>query len=354
MKRIFGHNGLCWALTLAFVLSLCSLPVRSQTRLWSERSTYALKEKKRLSSSGLRTTQYDGVHHLLGVYIDGGYSFFLNNVPVYYTHPGGYHAGLGFHYVYQHGPMLVQTGFGFRWQDIQDSIGPMRYTFNDVDSKNIPFRLTYDFYSRHDRTRNIYVSVPIAMGGYFGRFYALGGLKLNLQLWGNSAMDAVGSTSAEYVDAQGNSIFIGPLYQMDNHGLRKDVEIGNKGGRVKFGFDLLVTAELGYELPLSDKGTTSYRKSAEKDTRIRFALFAELGALNICPKSDAEMFTIPAATRYDFPTYSMTHTFSSSEASSYSIHNFFAGLRVSYFFFGHQSKEKCLLCGSHGFQSPWK
>ena len=50
MKRIFGHNGLCWALTLAFVLSLCSLPVRAQTRLWSERSTYALKEKKRLSS----------------------------------------------------------------------------------------------------------------------------------------------------------------------------------------------------------------------------------------------------------------------------------------------------------------
>lgn len=341
---------------VAYIILLLTLsaPLAAQTRLWSERSTYAMKEKKRLSSAGLRTSQYDGVHHLVGMYVDGGYSFFLNNVPDYKTDPGGYTVGLGLMYAYQHGPMLVQTGFGARWQAVKDRVNDQRWSRSDIDSHNTPFTLYYHFYDRTDRMRNIYFNLPIAMGGYLGHFYGLGGLKLNLQLWGDSRMEATGSTYAEYIDANGNNIFIGPQYQMDNHGLRKDVDIANKGGKVNLGADLLVTAELGYEIPMSDKGRPTYRKKNEQDMRIRIALFAELGVLNICPKKDNLLYDIPEPTRYDFPTYTMTHAFSTNAASAHSIHSFFAGLRVSYFFFGYQSKEKCLLCGSHGFQSPWK
>lgn len=345
MKRTLLH---------IILLLLLAAPMTAQTRLWSSRTTYATKFERRPSSQGLLTSQYDGVHHLVGMYADGAYSFFLNNVPSYHTNPGGYSVGFGFLYAYQHGPMLVQVGLGARWQDITDSVAPQHWTRGDYDSNGVPFTLHYSFTNRLDRTRNIYFSLPVSMGGYFGPFYALGGIKLNLQVWGDSHMKSTGSTYADYIDGAGNNIFIGPIYQMDNHGLRKDVDIANDGKRVNLSADILATAEIGYEIPLSNKGRPSYRKNREQDMRIRIGLFAEIGVLNICPKKDNSLFDIPESTRYDFPTFTMNHMFSSSAASGYSIHSFFAGLRVSYFFFGYQSKEKCLLCGSRGFQSPWK
>lgn len=46
-------------------------------------SNYSKKDPTRLvGRDGLRTGQYTGEHHLIGVYIDGAYSGFLNSVPV--------------------------------------------------------------------------------------------------------------------------------------------------------------------------------------------------------------------------------------------------------------------------------
>ncbi len=46
-------------------------------------SNYSKKAPTRLvGRDGLRTGQYTGEHHLIGVYIDGAYSSFINSVPV--------------------------------------------------------------------------------------------------------------------------------------------------------------------------------------------------------------------------------------------------------------------------------
>ena len=336
---------------LLFLLLLTGIgsSLQAQTRLWTDRVADRPKTHNQTTKKGLRTTQYDGVHHLLGVYVDGSYSMFLNNVPVYHTNPGGYGAGLGFLYNYQHGPLLLQVGVGARWQDVKDSINNKAWTRSDVDSKNYPFTLGYSFYSRYDVTRNVYLQVPIMVGSYFWHCYILGGVKLNAQVWGDTYMSARGTTTGDY------SQFIGPFEQMDNHGFREDVPFEWSGEKVNFGVDVMATLELGYEMPINDRGKTSYRKSKkEKDMRVRIAAFAELGIRNICPGEEASLYTIPEATRYDFPTYQMTHAFSTTEANTKSVHNFFVGVRFSYFFFGYQSKEKCLLCGSRGYQTPWR
>ena len=73
---------------------------------------------KSVNNSGLRTTAYDGVHHLVGLHVDGGYSALFGNMPTMTTSPGGYTVGLGFDYSYTGRGLILQTGLGIRWQDV--------------------------------------------------------------------------------------------------------------------------------------------------------------------------------------------------------------------------------------------
>lgn len=331
---------------LICLLLLCSLTATGQTRAVNE---YSRNERlqsssgKRVNGSGLRTTTYDGVHHLLGFHVDGGYSKMFGNMPNILNRPGGYTVGLGFDYSYTGRGLILQTGLAVRWQDVSNRV------FNDslvvdpiTDSEGTPFRLQYDLTNRVDMSRNLYLQLPVLAGTYFYGAYFLAGVKLNVQLMGNTKTKLNVTTTATY------DRYIGPWEEMDNHGIRKEVEEVRNNGKLNLKFDVLATAEIGYEWSLGNYGKKGYRKQSAKDYRVRLGAFVECGLLDIMPKGDKRSYVIPEKSRYDFSTFEFNHMFSTSEATKFHVRNFFTGLRLTFFFYGKQSTEKCILCGPLG------
>lgn len=338
-------------LVIYLICSLLSVPLLAQTRLWSS----TLEGEKRLrdhslSSIGLRTTQYDGVHHLIGISVDAAYSALLTNMPYVTQTPGGYGVGLGLHYAYLNGKLLVQLGADVRWQDVQNKQSDICIERKDIDTWGIPFDLKYDIVNRSDKSRNLYVEVPLQAGFIMiGGCYVLIGPKLNFQVYGSTYSSNITTTTARYPDR-----YIGVFEEMDNHGIRKEVPLNVKHEKLNFKFNVMASAEVGYEFGISTKGYRSYRKNDTDDYRLRIAGFVDIGLLNIMPKGDAPLYNIPEETRYDFATFEFNHPFSTIDAQNYSLHNLFTGVKLSFFFYGYQSQEKCILCGSRGIQRKYR
>ena len=345
MRRVIRYG-------LMGLMLLVSLTAAAQTRVINEHSKNERLHSssgKHVNGSGLRTAAYDGIHHLVGIHADGGYSKMFGNMPSVLNTPGGYTAGFGFDYSYTGRGLILQTGLSVRWQDVTNkSLNDSLIVDPIKDSEGTEFRLQYNFTDREDVSRNLYLQVPIMAGTYFYGAYFLGGLKVNLQLMGNTRSQLNVSTLATY------DKYIGPWEEMDNHGIRKDVEEVRNGGKLNLKFDLMATAEIGYEWALGNYGKKGYRKQTAKDYRVRLGAFVECGLLDIMPGSNNKACVIPEDTRYDFCTFDFNHPFSTAEASKYHIRNLFTGVRLTFFFYGKQSTEKCILCGPLGDETKMR
>ena len=341
------HNSFRYIVVLAFCsLFLILNEVAAQTRVINEYSNNDQMKSssgKRVNGSGLRTTTYDGVHHLFGLHLDGGYSKLFGNMPQALNTPGGYTVGLGFDYSYTGRGIILQTGLAVCWQDVNNNILKDSLVIDPIkDSEGTDFRLQYDLTDRVDKSRNIYLQLPILAGTYFYGAYFLAGVKLNLQVWGNTQTKLNVTTTATY------DRYIGPWEEMDNHGIRKEVEEVRKGDKLNLKFDVMATAEIGYEWSLGNYGKKGYHKQSAKDYRLRLGAFVECGLLDIMPKGDKKSYVIPESSRYDFSTFEFNHMFSTAEARQYHVRNLFTGVRLTFFFYGKQSTEKCILCGPLG------
>lgn len=329
------------------LLLLTVLSVAAQTRIQDERGREYKKPKFKTNSAGLYTDQYDGVHHLVGLQVDGAYSTFLQSSDVMSSAPGGYALGASLQYAYLNGPFFIQTGVGVRWQDVKNKVANQQEQRDMLDATSTLSHMTYSFEQRMDETRELYAQIPIYVGGYFHGGYIMGGLKASMPVYGDTRLNMLVSSTAKYDGV------IGPIEEMDNHGIRKEVPLTpdqQKGGALKLRFDVLGVIEGGYELAFSNKGKPGYHRSKMNDQRVRIGAFAEFGILNITPKTQNELFVVPGTSPYDFQTFEYNHALSTGQVSS--AHNFFAGIRITYFFYGVLSKEKCLLCGLHGTVSP--
>ena len=134
-------------------------------------SNYSKKDPTRLvGRDGLRTGQYTGEHHLIGVYIDGAYSGFLNSVPVASFSPGGYGAGGGLVYEYQRNNFICQIGLGVRMQEVWTNVEDTSFVKHNVADSwtgvrdTFRYDLRYDFYGRTDYARNLSLRVPVLFG----------------------------------------------------------------------------------------------------------------------------------------------------------------------------------------------
>ena len=331
---------------LTCLLLLCSLTAAAQTRVvndFSRNDRLQSKSGKRVNGSGLRTTTYDGVHHLLGIHVDGGYSKMFGNMPTILNRLGGYTIGAGFDYSYTGRGLILQTGLAVRWQEVSNRVLNDSLIIDPItDTEGTPFRLQYNMTDRVDMSRNLYLQIPVLAGTYFYGAYFLAGVKLNFQLLGNTKTKLNVTTTATY------DKYIGPWEEMDNHGIRKEVEEVRNGRKLDLKFDVMATAEIGYEWSLGNYGKKGYHKHSAKDYRVRLGAFVECGLLDIMPKGNKVSYVIPEQSRYDFSTFEFNHLYSTAEAKQYHARNFFTGVRLTFFFFGKQSTEKCILCGPLG------
>ena len=344
------------------LLLLCPLVMQAQRRfLTTERWEYRLDQLSEFSSKdissqtdvfwGLHKSQYVGTHHLFGFSVDGSFSSFVNNMPKASFTPGGGAAGLNLLYEFQYSGFLIQTGLGVRFQQVTTAVldstiyhPNMHDTWAGVN--DVEFTLRHDFTSRKDLSRQLYGQVPLYFGHYIigasGVGYFLAGVHVDYAFWGETRQDLIGTTMGLYEK------YLGIWQEMDNHGFRKEVPISRTGTQLKLKLDLMAHGEIGYEYT-TYHGPHNYRSTAlsNTDVRLRIAAFADFGILNIMPTTNGVLYDTPANSIYDFSTYRMDHIFSTQDAQSFWLRNFFAGIRLTVLF-GLPAKEHCILC------DPWR
>lgn len=319
--------------------------------------------KDLLDKNGLRTGQYTGVRHLVGVYFESGYSSFVTPCPHTTITPGGYGVGGGLVYEYQANDFLLQLGLGIKLQDVKTNVMDTTFTkYHTADAwtnsmyhrygdwnnmlDTFYYDLQYDFYDRQDHSRMVYVQVPILLGqqivGHRGIGYYLAGVKLGYGLQGSTDVKATGSTTGHY------DRYIGTFHEMDNHGLRKDVPIERHGPKLDIKFDLMAHAEIGYEYGIYSpaKGWRGARGHRPFDLRLRMAAYCDMSILSINPNTNLPMVVPPDETRWDFPTYRLSHVYSTNEIAGMPLRNMFVGVKLTALF-GVKQKEKCVICGTY-------
>ena len=337
---------------------LCLVPIQAQRRYSaSNRGEYGLAGKSGFSTKdvegktdvlfGLHSSEYGGVHHMIGFSVEGAWSSLVSNMPAALVTPGGGSAGLHLLYEFQFNGLLVQTGVGVAFQRVYNNIADtaiyhpnILYSWNG--SAPILCTVKHQFAERQDMSQQAYGQVPLYVGHYFfgarGIGYFLGGIHANYAFWGTTQQRLTGSTYGKYEK------YIGIWQQMDNHGFRQDVPIERTGKQLQLKLDVMAHVELGYEYNTRQSSKSYRRRPSDRlDGRIRVAGFVDFGILNICPNTNGVFYEMPEETLFDFPTYQMDHVFATQDASKFWVRNLFAGIRVS-FLFGFQPPERCILC----------
>lgn len=287
---------------------------------------------------GLLTSHYTGQHQLVGIYAEGAYSMLLNNCQQALNTPGGLGTALGFVYEFQDYIFRLQLGVGGQYQVVRNNVTDMLWIDNSVaDAYDYPYHLHYSFYDRTDQSQNIYLQVPVLVGANFQGFYFLVGFKAGLHMWGNTRMRATGSTTATYDQ------FIGLFEEMDNHGLRKNVDMVRYGKSISLKPSFFVSGEIGYEWGEIYRGETGFNAPEEKDYRIKVALFADFCVNNIHTNSNLSPLFVPADYKWDFPAFQLNHILASSPANGAFVRNLYAGIKVT-FLIGVHTKDECIIC----------
>ena len=299
---------------------------------------------------GLHASQYTGTHHMIGLSLEGSWATFVSSMPAAKATPGGGAIGLHLLYELQYSGILFQTGLGLTYQRVFNDLADTALYHEHMWAGNPPmeYTLRHQFTERRDMSQQIYVQLPLYAGHYIlspiGIGYFLAGLKVNYAMWGNTRQTMLSTNSGLY------ERYVGVWQQMPNHGFRDNVPIERTGEQLKLQFDLLAHVEMGYEYT-SAQSTYKYRYKHRKgemmDIRMRFAGFAEFGILDICPKTDKVLYTIPDATVFDVSTYQTEHVFSTKDASKFWMRNLLIGIRCTVLF-GFEGKERCILC------DPWR
>lgn len=289
--------------------------------------------------TGLYRSANTGVHHFFGVWQDDSYSTFFHHIPNVSLTPGGGAISLGMCYEYQIDRLRFQVGAGLRGQSVKNYMSDTTIIRDYVhDTQGYNYRLKYDFRNREDKTRNLYVQVPLMIGYGFNNMYFMVGAKFQYAIAGNTCVLDTGVTTGTY------SQYLGLYEEMDNHGLRKDVPYyNNRLPRLQLKADILVSAEIGYEWVWENKLNRNTSHTT-KETRFRIAAFADYGVLNSNPNNNYDAIYVPEGPyQWDFPAFSRNHVFSTYLTQGKELHNFFAGIKLTVLI-GVTVEYRCRLC----------
>lgn len=323
-----------------------------------DRRTYKLGSggtpfsKLKADYNGLYQSMYRGERHFGGMWAEGAWSTLQNTARSVSNLPGGYSLAMGGCYEYQYNYFRVQAGLGLRWQDVQ-LLGQDSTFYRDqaYDSQGYRYRLRYDFTNRVEQARTVWAEVPVLVGVGMYQLYLMGGVKLSMPISGSTRVRAIGTTTGEYEQ------FLGHFVEMDNHGLRKEVPLDceHPGDlAVRRMPDVSLMVEMGYEWGFNEGWVRGFGSiNSFTTSRIKLALFAEYGLMNLNPKRSEDWLYVPTNyLMWDFPLYDMNHTMRTVQARGAQLHNLHAGVKVT-LLLGAKRHGKCVLCGKFRSEADW-
>lgn len=262
--------------------------------------------------------------HFLDVWAGGGYDALLHGMEhTRVPGGGGFHVGAG--YELNAGNFLLQTGAEFQWLSSRTRLSgyaedyPILYD-DGVEQSNLLYH--YNFLEYTERHRAGYVNVPVMVGWKFGRYYALVGTKIGLNVMGTYASEGrVQPTVTEPAAIEDFTTIYDPV-PMSN------------AGALDLGLNVTASAEVGVALDeWLPRGMTRLANRRRTPVSYRAALFVDYGLTDanrapafsplVRPLADAQgVVADPLALAY-------AHLPASTLAEGNPLHNLYAGVKLT-------------------------
>lgn len=278
-------------------------------------------------------------YNQIGVYGQGAWSSLISSAEV--TPADGFRGGVGFLYEGQHGHLLINTGLGFQWRSAGVHVGrdSMMYANPLTDTQGTKFQLEVVTDSRKDYVRRAELEVPMLVGGIYGHFYFLGGLKAAIQVYGESLTRSRISTLGHY------DRYVLPLTAMDSHGYRRGAGIINKGPQPPVQvFDLMASFEMGFNLAETSVVLSKEERSI-REMRTRLSFFMDYSLIPLHINNPPQVMEISEQYPYDISQYSIPNVFSTERTLNSYLAGISCGVKVTVLF-GNKQRFRCLNCES--------
>lgn len=203
-----------------------------------------------------------------GFYLEGGFAGrMIHSAPGVKTLNGSC-LTVGFSYEYDREWFAVNTGAGFHWQRVSNSLPDYTVSREKMyDSEDEMFTLHYNFNNRMEYITTWRLEIPALVGfkqyKIFGMFGPVAGIEFHEQF----SQVANVTTTAEY------PFGIVPLTGMDAHGLHLNFRNNADKSSLKIRPYIAFHAELGVNLNRTVR--QGYRKASP--IQLRFSLYADYG-----------------------------------------------------------------------------
>ena len=254
----------------------------------------------------------------------------------------GVAGGVGVMYDLQYKHLIFDVGVGANYGMTAYSVtaNQDQRLPNQVDLQGDVFDYVYEVRDRKDQYTNLMLQVPIMIGGQWGRFYCMGGVKAGLSLLTTSHTKALLTTYGDYrmFDDFRNM----PEYQFFD-GLPME-----KKTPTNFNFNLDLSAEIGMRLGYIQT-MRGYDVRTTKN-QYRLALFFDYGLLDLHKANTLESLTVPNV--YDaeaaYNTQTMVDNLTTNDVMSTTgfakaVNNLLVGVKFTVLF-ELPTPKSCVIC----------
>lgn len=284
------------------------------------------------------------VKHLMGVSAEAGEWSLLPQESTLNPSLGG--AGsVGFVYDLQAGHFLFDTGVGITGGQTRFSVPDWSHTFADqTDSEGDMFDYVCQVNKRTDAYSNIALKVPLLLGGQWGRFYALAGVKFGFNAFTKADMTASLSTYGQYFQyVNGQKVYMfdrffdEPPYT-DEFFADRELKSSEK---TAFNVNLDASVEIGARLGfMTDHTGFDVPKSK---VQYRLAVFADYGVLDMHKAQSNNAVDVNSQNIGGDGSALLMHDILSTENVASAVNNLLVGIKFTVLFELPQTKG-CVIC----------
>lgn len=236
---------------------------------------------------GIGTLANAQVKNYIGLWAEGGEWSLMTDKDCSYKNSMGVAGAAGLVYDLQAGHFIMDLGVGARYglTSFNQSSNAQIEMADQLDKDGQRFTYVYDMKDRKDQYTDLSLQVPVLLGGQWGRFYCLAGVKANLSLLTQAKSKAKLTTWGEYTEFD-------HFTNMPEYQFFTDYNYNLPNNTPNFNFNLDASAEIGARLGFY---TTKTGWDVPKvKTQYRLALFADYGLLNL--HSNPQGGALPALT----------------------------------------------------------
>ncbi len=182
----------------------------------------------------------------------------------------GFAPALGLGYRLAHGHFLFDVGVGAEYRQMYDGLAALTNVYEPgVDEEGMQYMGHHSWTDRTAVLSHAGVSLPVMIGGEWGKFYFLAGAKAAVDIWGRSEEKGLYSLEGDY------DRYMNAFSGMPAHGFVTDEPYATQPENRALAWGVRACAEIGY--CIAGSGDTQIRGMRKTTPKWYVSLFGEYG-----------------------------------------------------------------------------